>query len=118
MSLRTKNRLTQQENATLTKLFDLIMQAERVLDAIATHPEYKQLQKGNHLTNLDFTLGDVESFLMQLNQALGEMTEPELGSKYPSFEELFGEDSLSNPLKSLEPTIVPLEELLEERPYA
>ena len=98
----------------MTKLFDLILQGQMLVDAIACHPGYKQLQKGNHLTNLDFTLGDIESFLMQLNQALGEMTEPEVNNNYPSFEEIFGEASLSNSLTLLEPTITPVNSI-EER---
>jgi len=95
-------------------LFELIMQAERLLDAIASHPDYARLQEGNHLSNHDFTLADFESFLMQLNQSLGEMTEPEVGNSYPSFEEIFGEVSLSNSLTLLEPTITPVNSI-EER---
>jgi hypothetical protein len=101
------------------RLFDLIMQAEGLVDAIASHPEYRLLQDNEHLTDLDFTLGDVELFLMQLNKALGQATESQAGSgSLPTFEQLFDEDSLSNSLKLLEPTISPinsLDELLEER---
>jgi hypothetical protein len=95
-------------------LFDLIRQAEQLLDAIASHPDYVRLQEGNHLTNLDFTLADTESFLMQLNQAFGEISEPEAGNNYPSFEEVFGEASLSNSLTLLEPTVTPINSI-EER---
>jgi hypothetical protein len=89
-------------------LFDLIMEGQRLIDAIASHPDYARLQEGNYLTNHDFTLADFESFLMQLNQSLLEMTEPETGNNYPSFEEIFGEGSLSNSLVPLEPTITPV----------
>ena len=101
------------------RLFDLIMQGQRLVDAIASHPEYRLLQDNEHLTDLDITLGDVELFLMQLNKALGQATESQAGSSFlPSFEELFDESTLANSLKLLEPTITPinaLDELLEER---
>ncbi len=88
------------------RLFDLIMQAEALVDAIASHPEYRLLQDNEHLTDLDLTLGDVETFLMQLNQALGQATESQAGSGFLStFEQLFDEQSLSNSLSLLEPTV-------------
>ncbi len=79
------------------RLFDLIMQAEALVDAIGAHAEYRLLQDNEHLTDLDFTLGDVELFLMQLNKALGQATESQAGSGFlPTFEQLFDEDSLSD----------------------
>jgi hypothetical protein len=82
------------------------MQAEALVDAIASHPEYRLLQDNEHLTDLDLTLGDVETFLMQLNQALGQATESQAGSGFLStFEQLFDEQSLSNSLSLLEPTV-------------
>lgn len=95
------------------KLFDLIMQAETLVDAIASHPEYHLLRDNDHLTDLDITLGDVELFLMQLNKALGQATESQAGNNYPSFEEVFGKASLSNPLMSLEPTVTPVNSIEE-----
>ncbi len=95
------------------KLFDLIMEGQRLVDAIASHPDYARLQEGNYLTNLDFPLADFESFLMQLNQSLGDLTEPEVGNSYPSFEEIFGEASLSNSLMLLEPTVAPVNSIEE-----
>ncbi len=56
-------------------LSDLILQMEKLLDAIATNPEYQELEKGNHLTDLDVHLGDVELFLWQLNKSLLEATQ-------------------------------------------
>jgi hypothetical protein len=88
------------------KLFDLIMEGQMLVDAIASHPEYRLLQDNEHLTDLDFTLGDVELFLMQLNKALGQATESQAGSGFlPTFDELFDEDSLSNSLSLLKPVI-------------
>jgi hypothetical protein len=82
------------------------MQAEALVDAIASHPEYRLLQDNEHLTDLDFTLGDVELFLMQLNKALGQATESQAGSAFlPTFDQLFDEQSLSNSLSLLEPTV-------------
>jgi len=88
------------------KLFDLIMQAEGLVDAIASHPQYRLLKDNEHLTDLDIHLGDVELFLMQLNKALGQATESQAGSgSLPTFEQLFDEQSLSNSLSLLEPTV-------------
>jgi hypothetical protein len=98
---------------TSIRLFDLIMEGQKLLDAIASHPEYRLLQDNEHLTNLDLTLGDAEIFLMQLNAALGQATESEAGNNYPSFEETFGEASLSNSLMLLEPTVAPVNSIEE-----
>jgi hypothetical protein len=88
------------------KLFDLIMEGQRLVDAIAHHPQYRLLKDNDHLTDLDVQLGDVELFLMQLNKALGEATEAEAGSGFlPTFEQLFDEHSLSNSLSLLKPVI-------------
>ncbi len=99
------------------RLFDLIMQGQRLVDAIGNHPEYRLLEDNEHLTDLDFTLGDVELFLMQLNKVLGQATESQAGSgSLPSFEELFDESALSNSLSLLEPSVTQInsfEELLE-----
>jgi len=110
------------------KLFELIVQAERVLDALASHPEYQELKQGNHLTNLDVTLGDLETFLAQLNQAYQEASlcdvdpkaeEMGCGASLPTFEQLFDESALSNSLSLLpQPTVTAinsLDQLLEER---
>lgn len=102
------------------KLFDLIMEAERLVDAIATHPQYRLLKDNEYLTDLDFQLGDLELFLMQLNKALGQATEAQAaGGSVPNFEELFDEESVSNSLSLLpQLTITPvnnLDDLLEER---
>ena len=97
---------------TSPTLFELIRQTEQLLDAIASSAEYRLLQDNEGLSNLDVTLGDVELFLMQLNQALGAATESESGSQYPTFEELFGEDSLSNSLTLLEPRKLSLNEIM------
>jgi hypothetical protein len=95
------------------------MQAEALVNAIASHPEYRLLQDNEHLTDLDLTLGDVEFFLMQLNKALGQATESQAGSSFlPTFEELFDESALSNSLKLLEPSVTPVntfDQLLEGR---
>lgn len=99
---------------TLIRLFDLIMEGQRLIDAIASHPQYRLLKDNEYLTDLDFQLADLELFLMQLNKALGQATETQAGSaSLPSFEQLFDESALS----LLEPSITPLnslEELLEE----
>ncbi len=71
----------------MTKLFDLIMQAETLVDALACHPEYVLLQDNDHLTDLDVQLGDVELFLMQLNKALRQATKSQAGGGLPRFEE-------------------------------
>ncbi|KAB8316165.1 hypothetical protein SD81_028235 [Tolypothrix campylonemoides VB511288] len=57
------------------KLSDLILQTEKLLDAIASNSEYQQLKKGEYLTDLDVHLGDVELFLWQLNKALLDATQ-------------------------------------------
>ncbi len=58
-----------------TTLSDLILQTEKLLDAIASSSEYQELKKGEYLTDLDIHLGDVELFLWQLNKALLEATQ-------------------------------------------
>ncbi len=96
-------------------LFNLIMKGQALLDAIASHPEYRLLEDNEHLTNLDIQLGDCETFLWQLNAALGQATESQAGgSSLPSFEELFDESALSNSLTLVEPTIAPVNSI-EER---
>ena len=56
-------------------LSELILQIEKLLDAIASNREYQELKKGEYLTDLDVHLGDVELFLWQLNEALLEATQ-------------------------------------------
>jgi hypothetical protein len=86
-----------------TSLEQLIQQAQEILDAIANHPEYRLLCDNDHLTDLDVSLGDAELFLTQLNAALGQATESQAdGGFLPSFNELFSEESLSNPLQTPE----------------
>ncbi len=86
-------------------LFDLIRETERLLDAISNHPQYRLLKDNEHLTDLDVTLGDAETFLWQLNAAL-QAIESQAGSgSLPSFDQLFDEDSLSNSLSLLKPVI-------------
>lgn len=87
-------------------LFELIQQTERLLDAIATHPQYRLLKDNEHLTNLDLTLADAETFLWQLNAALKQAAGSQAGSgSLPSFDQLFDEQSLSNFLSLLEPSV-------------
>lgn len=95
---------------TWKTLFSLIMECQQLLDEIGCHPDYVRLRESEYLVGLDVTLADSEAFLMGLNKALGEMTESEVGSCYPPFEEIFGENSLT----LLEPSITPINSL-EER---
>ncbi len=100
-------------------LFDLIMEGQRLVDAIASHPQYRLLKDNEHLSDLDVNLSDCETFLWQLNAALGRAAEAEAGSgSLPSFEQLFDESALSNSLSLLKPSVTPinsLDKLLEER---
>jgi hypothetical protein len=88
-----------------TPLSQLIKQAQEILDAIANHPEYTQLQDSDCLVGLDITLGDSELFLEQISQAyedfslLDNPAASEMGCRIPSFDELFTEQPLNNPLQ-------------------
>ncbi|BAY50598.1 hypothetical protein SAMD00079811_82270 (plasmid) [Scytonema sp. HK-05] len=88
-----------------TPLSQLIKQAQEILDAIAQNEDYAQMQNEDFLVGLDFTQADCLHFLTQLSQAyedfslLDNPTASEMGCRIPSFDELFTEQPLNNPLQ-------------------
>jgi hypothetical protein len=88
-----------------TPLSQLIKQAQEILDAIAQNEDYAQMQNEDFLVGLDFTQADCLHFLTQLSQAyedfslLDNPTAEEMGCRIPSFDELFTEQPLNNPLQ-------------------
>lgn len=104
----------------MKSLSELIKQAEEALNALAQHPDYCQLQDADGLMGLDVTQGDCLLFLSQLSQAyedyslIDNPTALEMGQSHLTFEELFGEEALQNPLHQLEPEQKPRKLTLTE----